>query len=702
MRAVGAVGLVVLLAGCWPRAAGAQGLSFPAGPTGSVWIWEPDKSAEDGVQADPRLDKQVEFWRAGLTLAEVFASVKEQTGVEIAFWPPDDLDTRVRVNLYLNPKQPPSLRSLMVELVWVTECVFTFADRPAGRVYYLLSTATTADARAKMTIAEVATAPERRDAEIRAQYEGELKQILARTQVYERALRLTRDELIRQYKDRDNRMLYNLLDPKRRAGIGLVCRLPMGERETLLRNRSSTVTRDLKEWDAESRALLDIMFSGDPRWFSGQRILIEVSTLDGMTGIVAQAPLPTMEQNPVDWESVGAGAGWFWREDRDLQPWEEIPFRRLLGEQISSSEEKAYVEQGNAALLAENTERQRAQEQERWASSRSLSEEAMARLSGAHVPFHFPDFYMLWEIQEAAAQATGLSVISDSFCDMPRRVAQPGEPWTNDTSAKDTPLNALEALSAACAAELGRDDLLSQWDNTCVVCLGWEWGDAGDVLRFRSLYRDIWRASFLPTDVVKRMDGWVMPFLTPEAMARGPMRIPVDPYEVLWVAGQLDTSQERYGKFLSYGDPADEKERWLRELQYCAVNEISWKPIYKLLSTLTPKQWELARGDGIRMGYDLSSSQRAMASESLPKLAWTGPLKGKLEDFTMRVRPGEPKYVRDLHLSDKSTWHVEFVANGKLAGEAMILEELFGYVTKTGRDKALEAKGRGRPVETAH
>jgi hypothetical protein len=73
-------------------------------------------------------------------------------------------------------------------------------------------------------------------------------------------------------------------------------------------------------------------------------------------------------------------------------------------------------------------------------------------------------------------------------------------------------------------------------------------------------------------------------------------------------------------------------------------------------------------------------------------LAWTGPLQGELWDFTMRVRPGEPGFARKIQHSDKSTWHLEFLAKGQVVGEATIMEQSLGEVTKTGRDKACEAQ----------
>ncbi len=678
---------IVLLLAAFAAPAFAQGISFPAGPAGTVWIWEPQKSVEGGLQADPRLDQRVRFWRAGLTLAEVFAGVKEQTGVEIRFWPQDDLNTRVRVNLFLSPEHPLSLREVMTELVWVTECAFAFADEPRGRTYYMLSVATTADARAKMAVAAIAAGPDQHLASIRRMEKAWQEDSLARAKVYAHALALPREQLIAQYRGRDDYLLYNLLEPKRRAAFELTLGFPQRDQEALIREESR-IERSLSDWEPERRTLIETIFSDEPWWRAGGEVRIVVSSDGIMSSVGAQTLQSWPKGSPPQWQMASGDVSWGWSEECELSPQEEVALRRLLGEQVSPQEETAYVTERRARMDAEGKAQVLAREGEREESNRWLSEDMIARLSGDDLPLHFPDIYMLCEIQEAVAKAAGVSVVSDSFCDLPREVRRPGA-----GSAKATPMSALDALSTIACPRMNREELLADWEDiTAESCLGWEWGNTGSVLRFRSLLRDIWRASFLPPDVVERMDNWSAPYLTPDAMAKEWMTIPVDPYQVLWVAGRLDTSQARYGSLLTYGDPASPEERWLSSFRYCVVGEIAWKPIYGLLSTLSPKQWDLARGDGIRMGYDLSSSQRALASESLPELAWTGPLQGELADFTMRVRPGEPAFARKIQHSDRCTWHVEFLARGQVVGEAIIMEQSSGHVIKTGRDKEREAE----------
>ena len=71
--------------------------------------WLAHESWPGGKQYDPRLERTVQFWGTGVSTADLFASVTAQTGVALTFSPPDDDNTRVCLNVYLNPKAPPTL-----------------------------------------------------------------------------------------------------------------------------------------------------------------------------------------------------------------------------------------------------------------------------------------------------------------------------------------------------------------------------------------------------------------------------------------------------------------------------------------------------------------------------------------------------------------------------------------------------------------
>jgi hypothetical protein len=206
------VAVLLLLGLAAPAEAGVR-LYLPGGP--SVVAWDPSESYAGKAEADPRLDRPVRIWRAGITLAEVFATAKQQTGVEIGFWPSDDLNTRLRANLYLNPDEPPPLRALMVQLAWVVGTSYAVTDGPAERAYFLMST----------SIAGGAEYSAARRREERVQ-ERELiwEAMDAKLDEYRQALALSREELANRYRGTDDFMLLNLLDPARRAALRLACR----------------------------------------------------------------------------------------------------------------------------------------------------------------------------------------------------------------------------------------------------------------------------------------------------------------------------------------------------------------------------------------------------------------------------------------------------------------------------------------------
>ncbi len=121
--------------------AGLATTACPAAPTlDTLRPWNPSLSSQGQADYDARLDKPVQFWQPGVTLAEVFAGMEKQTGVTVGFFPADDENQRVRVHVFLNQQEPPTLRSLLVQLAWVTECSFSVAEEDGQKAYYLMAT----------------------------------------------------------------------------------------------------------------------------------------------------------------------------------------------------------------------------------------------------------------------------------------------------------------------------------------------------------------------------------------------------------------------------------------------------------------------------------------------------------------------------------------------------------------------------------
>jgi hypothetical protein len=641
--------------------------------------WLPQESWPGGRQYDARLDAPVRFWRAGLTLAEVFASAEEQTGVRLAFWPADDSNRRVRVNLYLNRERPPSLRDLMVQMSWVMDCTFgTTTDAQTGeRSYLLLST----------TLGQGAEEEARQEVERERQYwEGWRKrnrpECLARMQVYAEALKLSRAELIARYRGKDDYLLYQLLEPKQRAAVALVLSLPAEEQRALVQEEMQ-FERDARELSPAQQELLRQLVEGGDEWLhSGAlRVHIWCDGIMSMSGVSFSLGDRGEEDQPQG-RMFQDGPGWGWISEGAMDPKKEIALRRLLGESITAEQEQEYVESRRqeadfqrASDEASEKAREETREEARRAEHRRLSREGAHLLASTVLPLPeaigLPRY--LWEIQQATAEATGLNIVSDSFCDLPR---------TDVYSVNHAPETALDVLSFACLTRVPRSDLMDAANDGVVgAALGWEWGDAGSFLRFRSLLRDLWRGVVLPEEAVSRLDRWLAPQLTPEALAQADdsITVPVDLDDVLWFAGHLGWLQGLFGGYLTYADPADAKEQWASPLRGNLLLNIARKPTSKLLSTLTPAQWELLRGEGLSFATDLDTDQKAFVDEHLGELSTLlGVLEGDSKQYVMRLVPGEAPL--DTRTTYPNSHHLGFFRGDKEVGGAPLMDRMYGGV----------------------
>jgi len=171
-------------------------------------LWAASESWAGGTQHDERLGQTVQFWGAGIPLGEVFAGIQEQTGVEIGFWPAGDVNERVCVNLYLNPDDPPTLRELMAQLSWATDCLFGYSVE-GGEAKYCLHKTTLGEE----MVAAALEAPERE----RQLEQQTLDREPARREALSEALSLSREEAIERYHGKNDLLLFAVLDPTRRA-----------------------------------------------------------------------------------------------------------------------------------------------------------------------------------------------------------------------------------------------------------------------------------------------------------------------------------------------------------------------------------------------------------------------------------------------------------------------------------------------------
>ena len=611
-----------------------------ASPSPDFVPWVPSESWPGGRQYDPRLEKTVAFWGAGMPLRDVFAGVKEQTGVEVGFWPADDLNTRVRANLYLNPNEPPSLREVMVQLAWVTECSFATAveGEPAERVYYLLSTSIWQG---------VADRAEREIAEARQRGLDEYEQWVAdsRTGVesqlaeYAKALELSRGQLIARYRGRDDFLLLSMLDPDRRAAVQFVCDLPEKDRQALL--KGSSIRRDWLDLAPEVRASLQAAIGFDDHWLEDGVVQVTAGGVDnGQVGVGARVKVPGDE-----WNSIGVGQpvaiAHPLRSDEMSAATREALERALRGERIPP------VDLMKAAMARRDEEWRRAEAarstpQPAMPVPRSpvavpgLSPDGAARLAAIILDLEEYRDYALWEIQELVSRASGMNTVSDCFWDVPRGVFYPDRP---------EPMSALNALIGACKPQQERAEMLEDSTPESVrSSLAWEWGDAGSSLRFRSERRGLWRASLLPQSAVEQLDAWLGPVIA-DALKPGQKRVtvhvPVDLRSVAAFVGGLDELPRKYGLGLTYGDPAAAPTQVQQAI--CEVLGRSFTgTLHQILGTFSDHQWRRVQDQGLVFGADLTPEQRQALAPYATPLPESAPEDFSMREVLLRVQPPAP------------------------------------------------------------
>ena len=631
LRCAGLAGAIALLCAVAPCAAVGQSADDSAAPAGALRQWLPSASYEGGEQYDPRLDLPVRLWRAALPLKDVFDTVLQQTGVEIGFWPPGDQNERVRVNVYLNQSNPPSLRELMAQLAWVTGCAFGFEqDGTSGRPtrYYLQSTSIAASAEARLEAdRQAAMAAFRREMESRMPTRAELETALAE---YARALRLSQDELIARYKGANDHLLVAMLDPPRRAAAEFLLSLDDEHMERLLAGEAVTMAWGDLTADQQAALAASLQPPGGPwgrgrgRGGAGQAgapwqppAQVQIAGLNFGMAMITGMPQPDeQEQEPGGW---GRRRGFMMSPplnlagDPNLAPEETIALRRALGETVTDEQARSLFQQwaeqrreeGRAMIEA----RQQEEAERRINDQQPLSAAARSLLSSFVLPIDKDTPYALWQIQEAVASASGMNVVSDCFS-QPRHslsaalaLLYPGQ---------DPPMTGLLALRLS---SLSPEDVQSlAWGPTRDHRAGWEWHDAGTFLRFRSAARDLWRAAMVPADVLAWIDAKIDRQLSADsgdASSPAPLRVSVTPEELSAVASRLDSLQAQHGWRMEYGDPADPAEvrrQACRAAILRAAGEQS--DVLRLLATFSDQQWRQARAAGLRIRDGLTPDQQ--------------------------------------------------------------------------------------------
>jgi len=319
-----------------------------------------------------------------------------------------------------------------------------------------------------------------------------------------------------------------------------------------------------------------------------------------------------------------------------MGPDSQVDLRRLLGEEINAEEVRRIHREYYSSV--NRAERKRYLEAV-LADFSTLSARVSALLSSITLPIEPSESYLLWQIQEAVAAHSGLHVISDCFYQPHYSIGRDFSALYPNGEAEPT---AEMLLQLSCCPRYAYPGLVRE----LVGEKGWEWGDAGSFLRFRSREREIWRAALLPLHVYEALDGWLQPHLPqplPGDATLPEIRVPLDVSQGIWLLSQLTSLQRTLGGKLIYCDPSDAENAYRHEYRATMLQLVrSLAPIYRILGELTEDQWERVRGNGLVWGIDFSP---AVAVHDRRWGFWLDRRKGDV----LRIADIEPHALRQLH-----------------------------------------------------
>jgi hypothetical protein len=259
--------------------------------------------------------------------------------------------------------------------------------------------------------------------------------------------------------------------------------------------------------------------------------------------------------------------------------------------------------------------------------------------------------YALWQVQEATAVLTGRHIVSDCFhqpregrygwelelLDPAFRAEEEARRQRRDEwlavrgpefSLDDAPAETREEFEALTRAS-PRPVALLYWllilcqhatrrplDQVLYRPLGWEWGEAGGFLRFRTIYPDLMRGAFLPEETLAQIKAMELPSLDGvDLSTEGSPLVSLDATVAAEakVARPLTAVQLRVGLRLIYEDPTTPlgaaRARVRAQLSE-ALGQAA--PLLPLLSTLSRRQWEKLGASGLNCRQDLTPEQQAL------------------------------------------------------------------------------------------
>ncbi len=618
-----ALSLVCLALG---RAA-AAGTTAPAAPAlriGDLTLtpWQPAESYQGGTQFDARLDQPVQFWRAAISLRDVFAEVTRQTGVALAFAAPQRNEPRLSVTLFLNPKQPPTLREVLAQLSWATGCTFGYNEAAAGAKSYYLLWSSAGEGTAAEVAAEEAGRMQQFRAEWETQVEAQRRSAVAMLAEAKGALALSREEAIARYRGTNDALLLSLLDPGRRAAMSFLLGLPEADTKELFEGQRGTLSRPWSDWSPEQQAALTQALGLQGKLPAQGPVSV---TIEARFGGALRVSTGDGQERVVLGRVRGLFAtGGVWGDD-------DIALRRSLGEIQTSEQESAARDQQRQDWQARGEEFQQQWTERRaqaMTAARALSPAREAQLASLPLP-DMTSESALWQLQEAVAKVTGMHVVSD--CAWPPQFAFFRGPGREEVGP--APMT-LEALSAACLDNFA--GFGGPFGGSQTGDLGVQWGDAGTFLRFRGQRSDIWRAALLPAAVQAQLDAWLEPSLGRGGETRpGETPLADDLEKLSWLAGRLDDLQVRLGGAVPYEDPSDPRAARLQALRASTLGSLAMRlPVLRWMATFTPEQWRRVRADGLQWGRDLTPDQQSTA---ILDMMGRGVPEGRVQDAVVQL-----------------------------------------------------------------
>jgi hypothetical protein len=582
----------------------------------------------------------------------------------------------------------------MAQLEWVTDCRFAYRkpSEAADPTYELLRTSIGDGVVERLEVEKQAASHAREEAAA-----AKRRLVADRLEDYRAALSLSPKEAVARYSGRDDMLLLCLIEPSYRATTQLVCSLSPDDLATLF--GGDVICRAWEDWTAEQRDFLTKALGFEESWLDKGPLKIWIAGPDH--GYLQIHPwIETTDEFP------GPRGGTFRRtaltSGEEMNATEIISLGRALGEEMDADE--AYKK--TVELAQDLSRRQSRKRQEDYAATLrtwpSLSPACRDKLAAIRLLWHSRCDYPVWEVQEAVAAASGMNVVSDCFVwpqSMPRNSlalldgdfrarslarAEEVNAWVADHEAEleamdkrgepaythpalqalstySLSVSALAWLTALCHPEVERASMLESYQNDYS---GFEWGDAGAFLHFRSVNRDVWRASMLPQDIVDYIDaktedtvtslptdektrGWVKPAWTVE--------------DRVHLAGQLTDLQARFGGQQVYEDPAEPEaaaRNYLRRgLVWDAVSES-----LRFLAALTESQWQALLTGGLRWADLTRDQQHAPFALTAARRSTEEFRRDAIPEeaaFVIRALRGDPDPARPERVPDIAVYFLE-------------------------------------------